>query len=363
MILINYKPLCFIGEKAILAYSNNRVYLIDIVSLNVDLLVELNRRDVFSFLSRWRLFERIFRLAPRACVKIDDNSALIFWRGRHYVVEIEKKSLTIISKTRAPLMYASIEHCGAVAATIYFGEYLPNAKKDEVSILSICPESMKTNLVYKFGVNLINHVHFLVEDVFRCRTWIFTGDFGDAAAIWYTDDGFKTVKRFAYGAQRYRACFAYITEDAIYYATDTPLEQNYFRRIIFDGDSWAEEDLFAINGPCIYGTSVGDYLVFSTSVEPGNSQSAERGILSALSYKLGEGINSWYSEVIVYNLISGEHEVLDRYKKDFLPMRLCQFGSVIFPSGKSDEYLVYYGNAVKNIEGSLVIKRAAEIYV
>ena len=94
-------------------------------------------------------------------------------------------------------------------------------------------------------------------------------------------------------------------------------------------------------------------MVFSTTVE--GDSSLNRGKFNLISYKKGKGIKSWNSEVIVGNESSGFKSIA-RFKKDILPMGLFQFGTVMFPNGKSsNNYIVLYGCSLKGIDGKMMI--------
>jgi len=178
----------------------------------------------------------------------------------------------------------------------------------------------------------------------------FHSDFGDAACIWYTDDDFKTVKKYLSGSQQYRACVGFPTHEGLIYATDTPLEDNNIYIISKEGEV---KKLCEISGSSIYGTNVKDKIVLSTVVE--GHADGNQGIWSLVSYKRGKGIKSWYSNLIIGSLEEG-FRTIAAYKKDLLPMALMQFGTITFPwDNNPTDKIVIYGNSLKGIDGKLLV--------
>lgn len=99
-----------------------------------------------------------------------------------------------------------------------------------------------------------------------------------------------------------------------------------------------------LNGSCIYGTRCGTGFLFSTTVEP---DERNRGPLSWISYKRGEGVLS--SEVHLVHVDENMNsQIIARLKKDWLPMKLFQYGSIQFASG-SQQKVWMYPVAVSNI--------------
>jgi hypothetical protein len=207
--------------------------------------------------------------------------------------------------------------------------------------------------LYTFDEYQINHIHSIVPDPYRNRVWILTGDLGESSGIWFTDDNFKTVNKFLVGSQSFRSCAAFPIPQGLVYATDTPLENNKINIMNSQNNSSYIEPIYDLEGSCIYSSQVGMDLLFSTTVE-GTSSNRNR-FFRLISYKRGNGIKSWNSEIVIGNLYAGFRKIAS-FKKDILPMGLCQFGSVTFPNGENlSNTIVLYGNALKHIDGKMLV--------
>lgn len=142
---------------------------------------------------------------------------------------------------------------------------------------------------------------------------------------------------------------AFPCQQGMIYATDSQLERNYIYLLHEEGGKWESTKLHEINGSCIYGCKVGKYFVFSTSTEPGMEKKST--IHSLLDREPGPGILKNESHLLLLdeNL---KLTILDKKKKDWLPYRLFQFGTLMFPSGDNQSnYLFSY--SVANIGNDL----------
>jgi hypothetical protein len=104
-----------------------------------------------------------------------------------------------------------------------------------------------------------------------------------------------------------------VTEDALYFASDTPFEQNHIYRLDRKGNL---ESLTKVNSSSIYGCMVGTTIWFSTMAEP-------------------SGVNR-DGQVHLYGSDSGENwrEYMG-WQKDLWPMGLFQYGNAFLPNGEN----------------------------
>lgn len=149
--------------------------------------------------------------------------------------------------------------------TVYWGEYFDNALRDEVHIYTSTDGGATWYVAYTFPKRAIRHVHNIVHDPWANCLWILTGDYGDECRILRASCDLTHVETVLQGKQQARAVAAVPTEDALYFSSDTPLEQNYIYRLDRQG---ALTQLAAISSSSIYGCRVGSRLFFSTMVEP-----------------------------------------------------------------------------------------------
>ena len=281
-----------------------------------------------------RLAERMLRLSPRTGVGLDNGDFLFSDHGKIRCLKYPDYALStehaFSRGMNNPLTFCVRRDETGKIADILYGEYIWNSDHGPVSIYR--RENGDWREVYAFPAGAITHIHNIVHDRFLNRYLIMTGD-GDAeSGIWEADYEFREVRPVKTGSQAYRACVMLPTADGIYYATDTPLEQNSVCRI--SGDHEAEK-IAEIAGPVIFGTERNGDLYFATSVE-GDSRLKKWSY--RLSYRLGTGVKDRYSHL--YRLSTdGTVKELGKIKKDILPMWLFEFGNMKFSS--TDDGRVY----------------------
>jgi len=220
-------------------------------------------------------------------------------------------------------------HITAVpSGTVYWGEYFDNAQRDAVYIYGSADGGATWHVAYAFPKRAIRHVHNIVYDRWANCLWILTGDYGDECRILCASCDFTQVEVVLQGNQQARAVAAIPSEDALYFASDTPLEPNYIYRL----DRRATlTQLAGISSSSIYGCRVGTHLFFSTMVEPSEAN-RDRNVRiyagDARDAKRWESVLSW--------------------PKDAWHMALFQYGNAFFPDGNNIvPYLTVSTAAVK----------------
>jgi len=199
--------------------------------------------------------------------------------------------------------------------SLYFGEYFGNPDRQAIHIYGSQDGGRHFETVYTFPPGTVRHVHGVFADPYSDLLWVTTGDTDEESAIWITDDRFGHLERVVGGTQRHRAVQLLFTERFVYFGSDTPLERNYLYRL--ERESGRVKCLQTVQGPVFYGCKVGDVLFFSTVVEP-SSVNVER---HACLWGSPDG-NSW--------------QCLAKFRKDFWPMKLFQYGQILFPSGENN---------------------------
>ncbi len=344
-VISKYKMLATSGGMALL-YHKGKLYTQDARSMTeakylLDLPISAKRKIMIHF----RPIERLLRMEPRLAVAIENDKFLLSCTGKIYCVDIQKKELTeemqLRSKMNNPLMFAKKKN-----GNILFGEYFSNNDYEEVCVFE--RDAGKWNKVYCFPAGSIYHVHGIIVD--ENKIYIMTGDEDKDSAIWYTQDNFEHVEMLAGGSQEFRACVAFPYQDGLLYATDTPLEQNYLHKLQLKNGKWIQNVVSKMPGPCIYGTARRDGFYFATSVEPDASLSDMR---YRISYKLGKGVKDRYTHIIH---CTGDGQVSEavKFKKDFWPMLLFQFGNCLFPDAELDEDLLICPQSVKRFDGKTI---------
>lgn len=297
---------------------------------------------------QFRLFVRLLRLEPR-CVEMIDRETLVFCLlHKVWVLNLETGEMKILFEASDgfsdPLNFCKVGN------SVYWGDYGNNAERKEVGVYHV-DSSLKVKCVYKFPHNSIRHVHNIVFDGESRQFWIMTGDNDKKAGIYRADCDFSRVEPINIGEQRYRAVVAFPYKDGIIYATDSVEDENHLYVCESDND-YVVRQLTPINGSCIYGTETKDYYVFSTTVEPPEG----RGIRALFSNKLGGGIKSRDVHLVtVAKRDLSDIRIVAKYRKDWLPMKLFQYGAVMFPSGQyRNEDLLISPVACKGVDGESI---------
>lgn len=193
---------------------------------------------------------------------------------------------------------------------IFYGEYRNNAERSPVSVWRGSNNGASWRPAWTF--NDVRHIHGVFHDPYTQAIWVTTGDADAESGIWMTSDDFIHLDRVAGGAQRFRVLQLLFTEQFIYFGSDALVEDNYIYRL--DRSTGKVDALQAVSGTVFWGCKVGDYLFFSTAVEP---STAKRNRYACL----------WGSS-------DGEKwRCIARYRKDIWPMKLFQYGQILFPAG------------------------------
>ena len=191
--------------------------------------------------------------------------------------------------------------------------------------------------VHTFELGSVEHIHNVIPDPYRKCLWIFSGDFGDNAAIWKVTENFGKVERAFYGDQKYRACVVHALSEGLLYATNSPVDKDYI--FLLNPESGELKEIMPIAGSCIYGCKWKDQFVFESSVEPSGKYKNKLDFF--FSRKIGPGIQDRYVRIYCGNLENGFKEIF-KEKKDCLPYATFQFGAVKFPAGVNNNDTLYF---------------------
>lgn len=228
-------------------------------------------------------------------------------------------------------------HLTAVpSGLVYWGEYFDNRERSEVHIYCSDDHGLTWNVAYTFPAKAIRHVHNIIFDRWQDCLWILTGDYGHECRILRASVDLKTVEPVLEGDQQARAVALVPTPDALYFASDTPLEANAIYRFERGGKP---EPVAALNHSSIYGCAVGSAIFFATMVEPSQVNPSREVHL----YGSGDGSN-WQKRCA--------------WKKDFWPMSFFQYGNCFLPDGENaTNFLAASTIAVENADGELILWR------
>lgn len=290
------------------------------------------------FFIKIRMFVRLLRLEPRVIERLTENEFVFCALHKMWVLNIEDKKIRLLTENR--IGWSDPLNMCKVGSDIYWGEYGCNQDKDGVKIYRLNSQK-EISVVYTFPKNTIRHIHNIIWSKTEQLFYIFTGDIEDCAGIYKSDKDWKIVEPILIGSQQYRAVVGFPMKNGIIYVTDSVETPNNI--YVYQNNSL--ESLASFPGSCIYGVETKSYYVFASTVEPPEG----RGFLNMFAYKLGGGIQDRYSHLIKVKKENLEVEEILKVKKDLLPMKLFQYGTIMFPLGQehSDE-LLYYIMACKD---------------
>lgn len=275
-----------------------------------------------------RFLIRLFRLEPRCATFLTNDILIMTYLHKLWFISLSKAEIIGSEDLRVGfsnvLNFCSMRSFGKEA--VYYGDYGANAARDEIYIYKV-DDSLHSKIVYTFPKNTITHIHNILYDKYRNRFFIFTGDKGDRVGIYTADSTFSNVTAYLIGQQSYRAVIGKVLANGLLYATDAVMEDNYIYYVPFLDNR--PQKIEALNGSVIYGLIMNKGLVFSTTVEPRPSVPSK--IITLTDNRRGKGIKSNRVDCLYISNDLVFHK-LKSYKKDFLPMKLFQYGAVVFPS-------------------------------
>jgi hypothetical protein len=300
---------------------------------------DINREEVGFFEhnfirnlgSKNRMSARLLRSGFQNLAFYDDKIIAII--DKHIAV-LEKESkkfkptFKIIKGTRPLGMAATPD------GNIYWGEYFNNKEREPVSVYRSKDGGYSWEVIYTFPEGTIRHIHNMFYDSFDDSLWILTGDEDSESKILKTDRNFNSIEVIFQRNQQSRAATMIIEKDYIYYATDTPYEQNYIYRI--ERKTGQREKLAEISGPSMYSCKAGKMYFFSSAAEPGEC---------------------YYPAACVWGSSDGDkwHKLIE-WTKDRWHPGYFQFGNVFLPKGTiEDKILAMTGAAVREIDGDTLI--------
>ncbi|HEY6339587.1 MAG TPA: hypothetical protein VIW68_13930 [Candidatus Sulfotelmatobacter sp.] len=222
----------------------------------------------------------------------------------------------------------------APTGTVYWGEYFDNATRDEVHIYASADGGLKWDVAFTFPSGAIRHVHNIVYDGWADCLWVLTGDYGDECRILRASCDFSRIDVVLQGDQQARAVTLVPTKEGLYFASDTPLEENFIYRMDRQGKL---RRLAGITSSSIYGCRAREAVFFSTMIEPSVANSDRN--------------------VRLYGSRNGEAwSSLLAWRKDPWPMSFFQYGNAFLPDGEnSTNYLAVTTAAVDSDDQALLL--------
>lgn len=200
---------------------------------------------------------------------------------------------------------------------VYFGEYLNNHQSD-IRVLRIDSQQNVATVCWAFPRSDIKHIHAINYDPYRNRLWITTGDADHESALYYTDDEFQSVHKFAGGDQSWRAISLLFFPDAIEWGMDAGKDApasaiNHIYRYEFASQQRVQ--VATIGNPAYAAVQCADGGAFmATTYEPGRLQDTPEQ--AALWYRSPDG--RW-QQVLALDYRDSQMPTVSRYGMLYLP--------------------------------------------
>lgn len=286
---------------------------------------------VGRFSSRLGLWRRLLRSGVHHLLPVADDRYVAF--AHRSIVAVHAAGPRPTFSVSPVAGSRPLKVCAAPDGTLYYGEYSNRPGGEQGAIFRSADHGSCWELCHR--IPQVRHIHGVFHDPYGGGLWITTGDDDEESGIWCTTDGFATVDRLVGGNQQARCISLLFTADHIYFGSDTPLEGNFIYRM--ERESLLLERLQPVAGSVFHACRIGEYLVFSTAVEPSR---VNRG-REAQVWASADGTN-W--------------RLIRTYLKDPYPRRLFQYGQVFFPAGTGSSPVLWHTPfAVQDGRGSSTI--------
>lgn len=346
------QPIAVINDRGIICYYKGKIWLRNngayrcIGSLRETYIDRLKECTHFC--------RRLFRQEIRCSIFGSDGRVYFLKDSILFSIDLEdytiNKAVVMERNMHRPLNLAE----GNNIYTVIWGDYFDNPGREPVSIYGLTMDGNIEEL-YSFPKETIRHIHNIVK---RDNGYIiFTGDNDGQAGIYISDIYFRKIEAVLIGDQQARAVVGFPVEGGILYATDSVSQENsiYLLEINEANNVVNRKKITKINGSVIYGAVLKNGWVFSTTVESSERDRESKSIIGKikefLSTERGNGILSNNVHILYVNKNYDVH-IMIKLKKDSLPYKLFQYGSIRFPIGQNQsEKIVFYPVAVKKYDG------------
>lgn len=264
-----------------------------------------------------------------ACVCLSSLACRLFRLGFHHVVPCENGYFVFFNKSvyfvdavgNVEMLPHSLKGGRPLCVACfdgwcYYGEYSSNEGRAPVSINRFNTVLHETVAM----VSGVRHIHGVFYDPYEEGIWFSTGDSDHESGIWKLVDG--EARMIVGGSQKFRAVQLVFTKDYIYYGTDTPMENNFICRVERSG--YRFEKVVSVSSSVFYGANTSKYISFSTVAEPSLVNDTTK-------------VEVWVSSNW------REWSCVMSFKKDLFPMRLFQYGQIVYPyiDGENSSFWVY----------------------
>lgn len=325
-----YKALCF-SEGILYASRGTSIYCSRDYGSTFSFIAKINVGVVESAMAVTSLSRRVSRTGVHL-LRVNSRGDIIAITKKRIHVKL-RDNLAFELVFGIPRGSRPLDICLGKNEELVWGEYFGNDTRESVNIYRSYWPYTQWEICYTFDAKSIRHVHSVEYDSYRDGYWILTGDYDGEAALWFTEDGFGTVRLVLGGSQKYRAVVLYPEKDRVVGATDTQLEQNYIYSLIGVGSNYSQELHHEIAGPCFDLVKCSGIYICSSVIEKSEVNTG--------------------NHVCIYASLDGvKWKQIMSFEKDIFPKKmhlLTQFSTVSLISTNESPYLYMYGRGVKAI--------------
>lgn len=341
--IIKGRLIYLINESRGLLFKNLAFFVVDLRKGEIEMVARIPVGMKDRILCHCRLTERLLRLEPKCTGRLDEERFVISVLGKLWLLDLQERKVTSLGNMRAG--YGILNFC-VNNGNVYWGDYGANPSHDEINIYKL-ESDLNVSTVHSFPRNSVRHIHNIIKT--EAGFIVMTGDNETVAGIYQVNSDWTEVKPWKNGEQKYRAVVGFPYRGGLLYATDSVEMENHLRYIDETGTA---QVLATMNGSCIYGGETRDSFLFSTTVE--SPEGGEK--LGLFSRKLGGGIKSDEVHVVAVSKKDLTVKMITRFKKDFWPMKLMQYGQAVFAGGQEQalEGFWCYPMSCKKYDGKSV---------
>jgi len=309
------KVIQFVSKEYAISSSGKNIYISYDSGISWAKWISLPASSIDTLFGCNHWLSRLFRKDISHILNLNNDLFACFGFGNIFLISKESgevKSIGSIEGSR-PL------HVCTDGKFLYYGVYDRNKHRKSISVYRY---SLRKNLWDEFySFKNIRHIHGVFWDEYQSNLWVTTGDFDhESFIIRFDKKGIPFT--VATGSQQTRTVDLLFTKDFVFYATDAPDDPNYIYRI--DRNSGGIEKLQQLGGPVFWGIKVGNWLFFSTVVEPSEVNRTD-------------AVELWGS-----NDQGDSWRKIKEFKKDIGHMKLFQYGQLKFPYGPGDHEHLWF---------------------
>jgi len=346
IILKDFYSICVFGDN-IYGIIGDELYSYNIKENSYVKLVRFDFNFVVRFIMKTHVLKRLLRYIPRAVIIISVDEFCFVLKNKLYKFLLrEKKLVCLCSDLPTNPLNLTISHCEKY---VIFGDYDANESLEPVNVNFVNLENGHLHSSEIFENGDVNHIHNILP--YKNGYIVLTGDTGNKTGLYLFDYSFSSYECLFSNGQLFRSCWLKEIDDNFYFSTDSQYEDNFLIKLDMSDRSFSK--IANIENSSIYSCSRGNKIYFSTTVEPGYNHN--NFFLNILDDRIGNGITSRYARI--YSFDGDLLTLVDKKKKDFLPMRLFQFGTFSFPDHVDcdDQYLIYNCLALSHFSGVTVV--------